>query len=143
MKLLLIPFLILFAANTAWLTNFNDAKKTAKEEHKFILLNFSGSDWCGPCERMKAEFFETDVFKKFAEKNLVLLNADFPRNKKNQLPAAQQKMNDALADKYNSNGAFPLTVLLDADGNVLQKWDGFPKTGVENFIEQIQQKIKN
>ena len=57
--------------------------------------------------------------------------------KKNQLSPAQQKINNALADKYNNKGLFPLTLLLDADGKVLQQWDGFPKMKTEEFIEQI------
>jgi len=69
-----------------WETDLESAKHKAQDEHKFILLNFSGSDWCGPCIRMHQEIFENDDFKKYADNNLVLLNADFPRLKKNQLP---------------------------------------------------------
>jgi len=92
MKLLLISLYSLLSVNTGWLTNFSEAQKIAKQEHKLILLNFSGSDWCGPCERMKAEFFGTELFKQFAEKNLVLVNADFPRMKKiSYLPPSKNK----------------------------------------------------
>ena len=62
-----------------------------------------------------------------ADTELVLVNADFPRNKKNQLSADQQKLNDEMADKYNSQGKFPFTLLLNADGKVLETWDGLPE----------------
>ena len=120
-----------------WETDFEKAKQTAIKEHKIILLNFSGSDWCGPCIRMHKEIFENDAFKKFADETLVLVNADFPRLKKNQLSKELQKQNDHLADLYNPDGIFPLTVLLTAEGKVLQKWDGYPDAGPEEFVKQI------
>ena len=67
---------------------------------------------------------------------MVLLNADFPRYKKNQLTAAQQKINDALADKYNNKGVFPLTVLLNAEGKIIKSWEGFP-ADITDFIEDV------
>jgi len=131
---------ILFSAilflNT-WQTDFEKAKAEAKTENKFILLNFSGSDWCGPCIRLKKEIFDSESFTNYADKHLVLVNADFPRLKKNMLSKEQQKQNDALADKYNSDGAFPLTLLLDADGKVIKKWDGFPSETVEEFKNDV------
>jgi thioredoxin-related protein len=122
---------------TEWHHNMDEAKSLAKKEHHLILLNFSGSDWCAPCNRLRTEIFESDMFKNFADRNLVLLNADFPRMKKNQLSAKQQQINDALADKYNSKGAFPLTLLLDADGKIVQQWEGFPKMKTEEFIDRV------
>jgi thioredoxin-related protein len=113
------------------------AKVEAINQHKLILLNFSGSDWCGPCIRMEKEFFESDVFSNFATNNLVLVNADFPRQKKNQLSKEEQKQNEALAEKYNNKGAFPFTVLIDASGKVLKTWDGLPKEKPEEFTHEI------
>lgn len=124
-----------------WQNNFEEAKHTANAAHKFILLNFSGSDWCGPCIKMHKEIFDNDEFIKFADENLVLVNADFPRLKKNQLPAAQQSQNDALAEKYNNTGSFPLTLLLSADGKVIKLWDGFPKESAAAFAGEIKQLI--
>ncbi|RYZ00375.1 MAG: thioredoxin family protein [Chitinophagaceae bacterium] len=96
----------------------------AAAEHKQVLLRFSGSDWCIPCIRMEKEVFHDSVFLRFAQAHLLLLNADFPRQKKHQLPPAQQAANDALAERYNAAGAFPLLVLLDAGGHVLRRWEG-------------------
>lgn len=124
-----------------WETNFAVAKARAQQEKKYILLNFSGSDWCGPCIRLRSEIFESDQFKQFADTTLVLLNADFPRQKKNQLSKEQQKQNNALADIYNTTGSFPYTVLLNAEGKVIRSWDGFPKEKPVVFMEEINQAI--
>jgi thiol-disulfide isomerase/thioredoxin len=125
-----------------WGHNYNEAIQKAQKEHKFILLNFSGSDWCGPCIKLHKEVFVMDDFIYVANNKLVLLNADFPRYKKNQLPAALQKINDELADKYNSKGFFPLTVLLDEDGKEIKHWEGFPASTTA-FIADIQQTIQD
>lgn len=137
---LIVSFLLV--STLTWYNNFNEAKLIAQKEHKHILLNFSGSDWCGPCIRLHNEVFTKDEFKQLADKNLVLVNADFPRNKKNQLPDAQQKINESLADKYNAKGAFPYTVLLDENGKVIKSWDGFPKVSILDFINEIQVTIE-
>jgi thiol-disulfide isomerase/thioredoxin len=115
----------------------NEAKTISVKNNRPILLNFSGSDWCGPCVRLHKEIFDNYVFKVFAYDNLVLVNADFPRQKKNQLSKEQQKQNDQLADMYNKEGKFPYTVLLSPDGKILRDWDGNPKDGVASFIEDI------
>ena len=95
MKAILILFFSITSINTTgWQLDFEKAKQTAKAEQKLILLNFSGSDWCGPCIRMHKEILDTDAFEQFAKDRLVLVSADFPRSKKNALSAEQQKKND-------------------------------------------------
>jgi thioredoxin-related protein len=146
MKLLLA--ILFFISNSfvvsepEWKHNLNDALQVAKKEHKFILVNFSGSDWCGPCIRLHKEVFVMENFIKVANDKLVLLNADFPRYKKNQLPPAQQKINDDIAERYNNKGVFPLTVLVDEKGNQIKSWEGFPSSPAE-FIADIQQTIQD
>ena len=68
-----------------------------------------------------------------ADTSLVMVNADFPRNKKNLLDAETRKQNDALADKYNPEGKFPFTLLLDADGKVLKHGRGYRTKAFSNF----------
>jgi thioredoxin-related protein len=120
-----------------WETDFEKAKQIAKEKHELILLNFSGSDWCGPCIRMKKEIFENSSFSEMAESNLVLVNADFPRNKKNQLSKETRKQNELLADKYNPEGKFPFTLLLNSEGKIIRSWDGLPEANANDFARQI------
>lgn len=141
MKITILAFLFpfLLSGTSTWLVDFNEAKNLSKEKHEYILLNFSGSDWCSGCIKMHKDIFESSTFQDYAKDHLVLLNADFPRSKKNTLSADQQKKNNALADKYNNEGEFPLTVLLDNEGNVIKKWSGFYTKGSENFVNEIKQ----
>lgn len=141
MKLTLIPILLLVSLSPEWITNFEDAKTTAGKENKMILLNFSGSDWCAPCIKMKRDVFESDFFKQYADQQLVLLRADFPRMKKNQPSKEQVKRNEALAEKYNPHGKFPLTVLLDANGNVIREWDGYSNQSPEEFVNDLKKNV--
>ena len=135
--LFLLLSTIMLSQGNQWLTDFEVAKKTAIEKNQNILLNFSGSDWCGPCMRMKKEFFVASEFTSYATDHLVLVNADFPRNKKNKLSREQELMNDKLAEKYNPDGKFPFTVLLNAQGAVMKEWDGLPDVKVLEFVAQI------
>jgi thioredoxin-related protein len=135
--LLLIFFNSFLFFTGSWETDFNKAQHTAQSEHKLILLNFSGSDWCGPCIRMHKDIFENKDFSQYADEHLVLVSADFPRLKKHELSKDQQKKNDQLADKYNKEGIFPLTVLLNSDGKVLKEWQGLPPISSEEFTKQV------
>jgi len=117
--------------------DFEAAQQQAKNEDKVILLNFAGSDWCAPCIKLTREIFENDEFLSYAESHLVLVRADFPRLKKNQLSKEQTKHNETLADKYNPQGKFPYTLLISADGKVLREWDGYQSTTPAGFVDQI------
>ena len=130
-----------FSSGTTWYTNFEQARSEASQAKKYILLNFSGSDWCAPCIRLKAEIFDSQKFLEFAEDNLVLVNADFPRLKKNQLEKAQLRQNEALAEKYNPDGKFPLTILLNAEGKPIKYWEGLQKSP-DQFVEEIKRTIQ-
>jgi len=136
MKILLAGVLTI-TLSTAWITNFDTAKEKAAKENKYILLNFSGSDWCAPCIKMKQEVFESEAFSSLADKELILVRADFPRSKKNQLSKEQTKHNEALAEKYNPSGKFPLTLLLDAHGKILRTWDGYVFASQEEFMADL------
>lgn len=138
MKLFIVSIFTAFVfAGPIWLTDYTQAKAEAASSHKLVLINFSGSDWCGPCIRMKKEIFGTETFEKYANDHLVLVRADFPRSKKNQLSKEQVKKNELLAEKYNKDGKFPLTVLVNAQGKVLKEWDGFPNETPAKFINEI------
>ena len=134
-------FTLLLAASATWETNFNDAKIEAAKNNKYILVNFSGSDWCSPCIRLKQDIFESESFSAYASANLVLVNADFPRQNKHKLSPDQKKMNEDLAEKYNPEGKFPYTILMTADEKILKEWDGLPDLSDKQFVEEIKQTI--
>jgi thioredoxin-related protein len=141
MKIILFSFLVMMLGTVEWLDSLDAAKEIAAREDKLILLNFSGSDWCGPCIKMKKEVFENEAFLSIASNELVLVRADFPRSKKNKLPIEQQKRNDALAEEYNPLGKFPYTVLLDATGKVLKAWEGYTFASQDTFIRGLTSEV--
>ncbi len=88
MKVLTFITLLLFSmADSHWQTDFAKAKAEAAQANKLILVNFSGSDWCGPCIKLKRDILNSEGFQQYAAEYLVLVQADFPRLKKNQLSA--------------------------------------------------------
>ncbi|MFC2100618.1 FAD:protein FMN transferase [Bacteroidota bacterium] len=136
----IVLFFVLFGfcpTYAQWTIDFKKAQETAASDNKLILLNFSGSDWCLPCMRLKRDFFSREEFKVFASENLVLVNADFPRKRENMLNKEQQALNESLAEKYNKQGAFPAIFLLDADGHIICHWIGYPKVSIMEFIDKI------
>lgn len=138
MKLLITLLLLSLPTSTApWLTDFDQARTAATQANKPILLNFSGSDWCGPCIMMKKQVFESTAFQAYADEHLILVRADFPRQKKNQLSPAQTKQNETLAEQFNPEGKFPFTVLLSPSGTVLKRWDGYAKQTPAEFIAEV------
>ena len=138
MKTISVLLISLFSISfVTWQTDFGKAKEVAKEKHQLILLNFSGSDWCVPCIRMRKEIFDDATFSAMADAELVMVNADFPRMKKNQLPKVIKKQNDSLADKYNPEGKFPFTLLLDANGKIIHTWDGLPEKDGPKFAKEV------
>src|SRR5213083_3508571 len=81
------------AEEAQWLTDLPKAQAKAKEEKKLVMLDFTGSDWCGWCIKLNKEVFSKPEFAEYAKKNLVLVEVDFPRHK--DLTEEQKKANDA------------------------------------------------
>jgi len=135
-SVVLIFLIGLNSSSQNWLTNFDKAKEIAKQNNQNIILVFSGSDWCAPCIKMEREIWATREFISYSNTNFVMLKADFPRRKKNGLTAEQQNHNNILAEKYNSNGYFPLVVVLDANGKTLGQ-TGYQKLVPDEFIELL------
>ena len=138
MMLLLLPFI---TTAGGWRTDFDKAKIDAKQQHKMILLKFSGSDWCIPCIRMEKEIFATDTFQHFADLTLIAVNADFPRLAKHKMSKALIAQNERLVEQYNKDGHFPYVVLLDSDGKVLKVWNGYKGMRPEELIAQMKPNV--
>jgi protein disulfide-isomerase len=118
---------------TEWTTDFDAALKKAKAERKSVLLDFTGSDWCGWCMRLDREIFATPEFKKFAGKHLVLVKIDFPRHKSQS--DAEKAQNEQLAARFQVQG-FPTLVVLDPDAKPSGTL-GYMRGGPEPFINQL------
>jgi thioredoxin-related protein len=129
--LVALLFTVTQASSQEWKTDFNEAKQLASKKDQHIILVFKGSDWCAPCIKLDREVFGSDTFKEYATDHFVLLEADFPKKKKNALPDALQKKNNLLAERYNKQGVFPFVVILDKDGEVLGETGYLNKTAAE------------
>jgi thioredoxin-related protein len=131
--LALTAFTLASASAASWLTDIKTAQDQARSQNKLILVNFTGSDWCGWCIRLKSEVFSKPEFAGFASENLVLLEIDFPRQK--PMPAEVKKANGKLADQYKVGG-YPSVHVLDADGKSLGQ-TGYLPGGPKAFVEKI------
>lgn len=119
-----------------WKTDFDKAQDLAQKNNKNIVLVFQGSDWCAPCIKLDREIWSSSEFQDLAKDRFVMLKADFPRRKKNQLPEAQEARNKSLAAKYNPNGYFPYVVVLNPSGKVLGQ-AGYEKTSPKAYFNKL------
>src|SRR5258708_13882673 len=101
------------AGELQWLTDVPKAVQEAKAGNKLVLLDFTGSDWCGWCIRLNKEVFSQPEFVDYAKKNLVPVEVDFPRSKEQS--AELKKANRALQQKYNIQG-YPTIIVLNGEG---------------------------
>jgi protein disulfide-isomerase len=121
-------------AEPSWETDFKKAQEQAKTGNKLLLVDFTGSDWCGWCIKLNREVFSQPAFKDYATKNLVLLEVDFPRAK--ALPDSVKKQNQQLANEYQIQG-FPTVVVLDGEGHKVGEL-GYMEGGPSAFIAELE-----
>ena len=120
--------------------NPDQAFQVALQSKKHVLLIFSGSDWCLPCQRLYREIISDSAFKNFATQNLVLIEADFPQ--KIKLSKEQILWNERLAEEFNPDGIFPYLLLLNADKSIITSLD-YVHYDSGHFIEEIKNAIKS
>ena len=124
-----------------WPTDYAKALETAKRENKRVLLDFTGSDWCGPCIQLNKRAFSRPEFISYAEKNLVLVEIDYPQRKK-QSPALV-KQNERLAKQYGiEEKGYPTLVLLDPAGKIVRELSGYDGETAADLIAWIEGKGK-
>ena len=97
-----------------WEPTFKKALKRSKKEKKPILIYFTGSDWCSPCKILDKKLFHTEKFKKIADRDLILYEADNPRNKDLVTPE-KLEITHKLKATYNVKG-FPTLVFVNHEG---------------------------
>lgn len=122
------------AAEAQWMTDLPKAQARAKAENKLVLMDFTGSDWCGWCIKLNKEVFSKPEFAEYAEKNLVLVEVDFPNQKKqsDELKAANEK----LQEKYKVQG-YPTIIVLNGDGKKVGEL-GYQPGGPKAFIAELE-----
>jgi thioredoxin-related protein len=114
------------------------AKKRASAEKKPMLLDFTGSDWCGWCIKLKKEVFDTPEFQQYAKEKLILVEVDFPRSK--QLPKKEKEQNEQLSKEYQVRG-FPTIILLSSKGTKVAQ-TGYQEGGPGKYIEHLKGLLK-
>ena len=126
-------------AESGWSTDYKKAQDEAKASHKLLLLNFTGSDWCGYCIQLDRAILSKPEFKEYATKNLILAEIDYPRRggpKWNAQSKELQKQNMELAERYQIEG-FPTLVVLNGDGKTVWRYDGYFNGGIAAFLAEL------
>ena len=118
-----------------WTSDFAAARAKAKTEKKLLLVDFTGSDWCGFCIKLHDEVFNKDPFKNEVSKQFVLVELDFPHEKK--LPDDIKAQNEKLGKEYKVNG-YPTVCLMDAEGQVVAKLVGYGPGTSDSYLERLQ-----
>jgi thioredoxin-related protein len=122
--LIAFSFVTTIARGSEWQTDYEQALATAKAARKCVLLDFTGSDWCGPCIQMKKVVFSKAAFLNYAKKNLVLVEVDYPRVK--TLPEKVTKQNERLLHQYGiDKSGYPTVILLNPDGKMIGHMGGY------------------
>lgn len=124
-------------AGDGWSTDFNKSLEQAKKEGKHVLVDFSGSDWCGWCIKLDKEVFSQEAFKDYAKDNLVTVMLDFPKSKSQSDEVKAQ--NKELQKKYEVRG-FPTVLVLNPDGELVAK-TGYRPGGPEKYVEHLKELI--
>jgi len=126
--------------NEGWHVNLEDAISESAKTGKPIMANFTGSDWCGWCKRLDRSVFHQDGFKSWADKNVVLLELDFP--KRFRLPQEIAQQNRNLAQSFQVRG-YPTIWLFDAstDASGKHKFTALGKTGYTKTLQEFQNTI--
>ncbi len=122
------------ASGEGWTSDFAAAKKQAAESNKDLLIDFTGSDWCGWCIKLKDEVFKHDEFKDGVKDTFVLVEIDFPRDK-SKLSEETHKQNADLGKQYGVQG-YPTIVLADAGGRPYAA-TGYQAGGPENYVAHL------
>jgi len=118
-----------------WITDYQAAIKFAKETNKPILINFTGSDWCGWCIKLVNEVFSKAEFEAYAKENLILLKLDFPRSIPQSAELKQQ--NQSLQKKFGITG-YPTIILIDQNEKEIGR-SGYQQGGPVAYVNHLKQ----
>ena len=131
---------LIIAAGDGWMTDFQAAKKKAANENKALLVDFTGSDWCGWCIKLNDEVFKHEAFKEGVEDKFILVELDFPRDK-SKISDELQTQNKTLAEKYSIQG-YPTILLMDSLGRPFAK-TGYQAGGPEKYLAHLDSLLAN
>jgi thioredoxin-related protein len=126
------------AAPGQWTMDFDAAKQVAAEKNLPILLDFSGSDWCGWCKLMERQVFSQKEWTAYATNSIMQVLIDFPSDK-SRIPGKYIDRNNKLKDQFEIAG-FPTFIILDSDGKtVLGQLSAGENKTPQSFIAELRQ----
>jgi protein disulfide-isomerase len=135
--LIAFSFVTIIARGSEWQTDYEQALATAKAANKCVLLDFTGSDWCGPCIEMKKVVFSKAAFLNYAKNNLVLVEIDYPKLK--ALPEKVTKQNERLLHQYGiDKSGYPTVILLNPNGKILGELEGYSGERPADIISWVE-----
>ena len=123
-------------ADDVWFADFDQATEAAKKEGKDLLVDFTGSDWCGWCHRLHDEVFGFDEFLTEVQKHYVLVALDFPKAEEVKAQVPNPERNAELKTKYGVRG-YPTILLMTAEGEVYAQ-TGYQEGGVEPYLKYLE-----
>ncbi|MDY0016273.1 MAG: thioredoxin family protein [Candidatus Delongbacteria bacterium] len=121
-----------------WTYSIEEALKTAGEKNLTLLVNFTGSDWCGWCFRLRDEVFIHPEFIEYAKNSLVLVELDYPQKK--EQTDEMKAYNRKILEKYGVRG-FPTILLINKEGIEIGR-TGYRQGGAAAYVEHIKSFIK-
>ena len=119
-------------AELTWHTDFEEGKKAAAESGKTLLVDFTGSDWCHWCIKLKEEVFSQEAFASVSE-DYVLVELDFPQGE-GLITPEQRAKNEEIAQKFSVQG-FPSVILFDGDRAIART--GYQAGGPEAYLNHL------
>jgi len=117
-----------------WQTNYEQAVQQSKSASKPLILFFTGSDWCGWCNKLDEEAFETPEFADAAGSKFIFLKLDFPlySNQDQQI----KSQNKELQQKFEVR-TFPTVIIVDPKQNQQIGVTGYRPGGGKLFAEHL------
>lgn len=100
-----------------WSTDLDAARTRAAAEGKSVLIDFTGSDWCGYCIQLKKNVFDTPEFEAFAKDKFLFVEIDVPQDVK-RIGQELYNKNQQLCKQYKIAG-FPTIMLMSPEGYVI------------------------
>jgi protein disulfide-isomerase len=134
--LLWMTVLATSAADAKWYYDLAQAQAIAGKENKLVFMDFTGSDWCGWCMKIKKEVFSTPEFNDYARSHLVLVEVDLPRAK--PLSIETLMANTQLQERFKAEG-FPTIVVLNGKGTELWRIGGYAPMTTADWIALLEQ----
>ncbi len=102
---------VLNESGVEWLTSYDGALNLSRESGKPVMICF-WAVWCSACEKYSHETFSDPVVVKTLEEGFIIpLTIDVDNDQ------------DGIASMYGVR-SIPTTLIVDSDGNVLNRWVG-------------------